>query len=74
MVVTQIAYLDLRDGMVRNNCLNNTFELAEHLSSKGVDKQYPLYIASSWEEASGEIVEQVNEQVPVNYVYLRNTK
>lgn len=51
--------LSMQDGVVRDNCFNNTFNLAEHLENKGIDKVNPLYIGSFWEEASPYIVKKV---------------
>ena len=50
----------MQDGIIRDNCFNNTFSLAEQFQGKGIDRISPLYIASSWREASTDIIEQVN--------------
>lgn len=52
--------MHMQDGIVRNNCFNNTFNLKEHFEVKGLDKSTPLYIASSWKETSAQIVKKVN--------------
>lgn len=52
----------MQDGIVRDNCFNNTFSLAEHFEGKGIDKGSPLYIASSWKEASTDLIKKVTEQ------------
>lgn len=49
----------LQDTVVHDNCFNNSFSLAEQFEGKGIDKSSPLYIASSWKEASPEIVRKV---------------
>ena len=50
----------MQDNLVRDNCFNNTFSLAKQLDGKGIDMGSPLYIASSWKEASIDIVQRVS--------------
>lgn len=36
------------DGIVRDNCFNNTLTVARQLASAGFDKAVPLYAAAHW--------------------------
>ena len=48
-----------QDGVVRNNCFNNTYSLDQYLRRKGVGPETVLYVASSWKEATTEVVRKV---------------
>ena len=48
-----------QDGVVRDNCFNTTFNLAEHFRGKTIDQDSPLYVASYWKEASTSLVKKV---------------
>ena len=36
------------DGVVRDNCLTNTYELGSVMKSKGFDNKIPVYLTSHW--------------------------
>ncbi|PSC70561.1 Glycosyl transferase family 8 [Micractinium conductrix] len=44
------------DGIVRNNCLNNTVTVGEQLRAHGVNPQVPLLVATSWLQAHKELL------------------
>ena len=54
-----ICSFAMQDGVIRNNCFNNTYNLDTYLQSKGVGREVVLYVASSWREANTEIVRKV---------------
>ena len=47
-----------RDGIVRNNCFNNTFSLATQLSSKGFLPETPLFVSMHWPAADEDVLDQ----------------
>ena len=49
---------DIRDGIVRDNCFNNTFSLAPQLSSKGFLPDTPLYVSLHRATADEEVLDQ----------------
>ena len=52
---------NIPDGVVRDNCFNNTFDLSSQLHRKGVSNDTVLYVAASWKESS---MRNVNRVLP----------
>lgn len=47
---------NLPDGIVRNNCMNNTETVGEQLRVHGVNAQAPLLVATSWAQADQKLI------------------
>ncbi|KAI8477207.1 MAG: hypothetical protein J3K34DRAFT_381683 [Monoraphidium minutum] len=53
------AALSAVDGIVRDNCWNNTLDVHKAMTSMGFQKDVPVYVAAHWAGADGALVETV---------------
>ena len=68
------GWASLRDGIVRDNCMNNTFALGGALASKGFPRDVPLYVTSHWPLVEGPVRDSVLASVAASgYDYVTDT-
>jgi hypothetical protein len=53
----------IKDGVVRDNCMNNTRTVDEQLQDKGISPELPLYIASHWPDSDHDEVARVRSKL-----------
>ena len=54
---------NMRDGIVRDNCMNNTETVGDRLLLHRVDTEVPLLVATSWSQASDGLVQRAMQSL-----------
>eukprot|EP00798_Chlamydomonas_sp_ICE-L_P015288 gene15288-21372_t len=54
---------NLHDGIVRNNCMNNTEDIDNYLKVMGFTPSVPLYVASYWQDVDSRLNTSIMERL-----------